>query len=283
MSGTPSSARTAGGRPYGCLTLTTDYGYEAGFVGVLHAVAFRIAPTVRVIDLDHSVPPQDVRLGALRLERFMRFAPAGVHVGVVDPGVGGSRRAVAITAGPHAFVGPDNGLLPWAADRVAPGMRVVVLDRPELWLERPSRTFDGRDVFVPVAARLASGLDLSDAGTEVDPGSLVRLTRPTARVEAEGVGELEVLQVDGFGNVQLSGDEATAAELGLRTGDPVTIAVAGGATVGASYGRAFTEVPRGGAVVLVDSDGCLALAVNCGRAEALLGAPLPRTVTIRRA
>ncbi|MGC9963210.1 MAG: SAM-dependent chlorinase/fluorinase, partial [Acidimicrobiales bacterium] len=120
--------------------MTTDYGCGAGFVGTLHAVAYRIAPRVAVIDLDHSVPPQDVRLGALRLERFLRIAPAGVHVGIVDPGVGGNRRPVAITAGDHAFVGPDNGLLPWAAEAAGDGIRVVVLDRPELWLEGRSRT-----------------------------------------------------------------------------------------------------------------------------------------------
>jgi S-adenosylmethionine hydrolase len=144
----------------------TDYGCGAGFVGTLHAVAFRIAPDVRVIDLDHSVPPQDIRLGALRLERFMAYAPPGVHVGVVDPGVGGVRRAVAITAGPHAFVGPDNGLLTWAMEATSAGdTRAVVLDRPGFWLEHPSRTFDGRDIFVPVAAHLSHGVPLDDVGT----------------------------------------------------------------------------------------------------------------------
>jgi S-adenosyl-L-methionine hydrolase (adenosine-forming) len=271
-----------GGLPrYGCITLTTDYGHGAGFVGALHAVAFRIAPDVAVIDLDHSVPPQDVRLGALRLQRFMSFVPNGVHVGVVDPGVGSTRRAVAITAGRHAFVGPDNGLLLWAAEQASPELRAVVLDRPELWLEPRSRTFDGRDVFVPVAAHLAAGVELGDAGSEVDPYSLVRLARPGARVDAGGLGELEVLQVDGFGNVQLSGDATTVSTLGLQIGDTVTVRT-GGTVVRALYAETFAEVPRGGIAVLIDSDGCLALSVNCGRADALLETPLPQTLTIQR-
>ncbi|HXY43808.1 MAG TPA: SAM-dependent chlorinase/fluorinase [Acidimicrobiales bacterium] len=284
MSGPPEAGAGAGGpRGYGCLTLTTDYGYAGGFVGSLHAVAFRMAPELRVIDLDHGVPPQDVRLGALRLERFMRLAPAGVHVGVVDPGVGGDRRPVAITAGPHAFVGPDNGLLPWAAEAAGPQLRVVVLDRPGLWLEGRSRTFDGRDVFVPVAARLACGLALDEVGTEVDPAGLLRLARPIARIRHDGLAELEVLQVDGFGNVQLSGDKATATALELAAGDPVRLAADGAPEIEAVYAQTYADVPRGRAAVLIDSDGCLALSVNCGRADTLFGARLPARVTLRRA
>lgn len=270
-------------RRYDCLTLTTDYGQGAGFVGTLHAVAFGIAPHVKVIDLDHSIPPQDVRLGALRLERFMTFAPPGVHVGVVDPGVGGSRRAIAATAGPHAFVGPDNGLLSWALDAWAdPETQVVVLDKPELWLQRPSRTFDGRDIFVPVAAHLACGSKLSDIGTAIDAGALVRLARPVARTREDGVAELEVLQVDGFGNVQTSGSGATVAGLELRVGDSVVLSARGARDAEATYGETFADVAPGRAVVLIDSDGCLALSVNCGRADALFDVGPATAVTLAR-
>jgi hypothetical protein len=256
-------------------------------VGTLHAVAFRIAPDVKVIDLDHSVPPQDVRLGALRLERFMRFAPPGVHVGVVDPGVGSARGAVAVAAGAHVFVGPDNGLLPWAAEAagradLAAPVRAVLLDRPQFWLENASRTFDGRDVFVPVAAHLASGRRLDEVGSEIDPAGLARLVRPTAVIDEDGSATLEVLQVDAFGNVQLSGDETTVGALGLHVGDPVRLHVASRAPLEAVYGETFASVARGGTVVLVDSDGCIAVSVNCGRADTLLGTPPPATVRLRR-
>lgn len=321
---------------FACVTLTTDYGHGSGFVGTLHAVAFRIAPAVRVIDLDNEIPPQDVRLGALRMERFMRVAPAGVHVGVVDPGVGGSRRPVAIEAGSHAFVGPDNGLLTWAAEACAraaggvdgaggrgetgktsaagesgeagaAGVRAVVLDRPEYWLEHRSRTFDGRDVFVPVAAHLALGATLDQVGTEIDPASLVRLERPIVRVRGHAEADVEVLQVDGFGNVQLSGDETTVTALGLRVGDRLQLSAGAGAgsscglgtyaspnhtqnpptdtrraPVEAVYAVTFSDVDEGAAAVLLDSDGCLALSVNRGRADSLLAARNAQQLTIKR-
>jgi S-adenosyl-L-methionine hydrolase (adenosine-forming) len=273
----------AGRGSYACLTLTTDYGHAGGFVGALHAVAFGFAPWLSVIDLDHSLPPQDVRLGALRLERFMAVAPAGVHVGVVDPGVGTERRGVALVAGEHAFVGPDNGLLVWAAEAAAAGGAIgaVVLDRPEHWLEHRSTTFDGRDVFVPVAAHLASGVSLDDLGSTIDPATLVRLPRPVALLERPGVAELEVLQVDGFGNVQLSGDDRAALDLGLRPGDAVLV-TAGGTEIRAAYGSTFSDVAVGEPLVLLDSDGCLALSVNHGRADILFGPRLPARVRVMR-
>jgi S-adenosylmethionine hydrolase len=264
------------------MTLTTDYGYGAGFVGALHAVAFGIAPSLSLIDLDHTVPPQGVRLGALRLERFMRIAPPGVHVGIVDPGVGGSRRAIAIEAGRHGFVGPDNGLLLWAAEATGPGLRAVVLDQEAFWLADRSRTFDGRDVFVPVAAHLARGALLADVGTEVDLATLVRLARPVARVRADGVAEVEVLQVDGFGNVQTSGDAGTVAGLGLHPGDRVAVGEGNGRRVAAIYGATFADVTVGETVMLIDSDGCLALSVNCGRADQLFGGDRVPALTISR-
>jgi S-adenosyl-L-methionine hydrolase (adenosine-forming) len=284
---------------FGCLTLTTDYGYGSGFVGTLHAVAFRIAPTLRVIDLDHDVPAHDVRLGALRLERFMRVAPSGVHVGVVDPGVGGRRRPLAIEIGEHAFVGPDNGLLVWAAEACAAagvgvdgaagmggaagmdGIRAVVLDRTDYWLAHRSRTFDGRDIFVPVAAHLARATTLDQVGTKIDPMTLVRLERPIVRVRGSTETDLEVLQVDRFGNVQLSGDSRTVTALSLRAGDRLEFSTAGSAPMPATYVTTFSDVSEGSAAVLIDSDGCLALSVNCGRADVLLDAET-RIVTIKR-
>jgi len=257
-----------------CLMLVTDYGDEGGFVGVLHAVAFGIAPGARVIDVDHSIPPQDVRLGALRLERTLRFMPPGVHVGIVDPGVGGGRRPVALAAGGgrRIFVGPDNGLLVWAVEACGGAEEAVVLDCSQYWMTPRSATFDGRDVFVPVAAHLANGVPLAGLGSAIDPDGLVRLDRPAARLLDDGAAEFEVLQVDGFGNVQLSGGAETADEMGVAIGSDVQVLVnPGGPRLVARYGRAFSDVGPGQLVLLVDSDGCLALSVNCGSAAALVG------------
>jgi len=256
-----------------CLMLLTDYGAEGGYVGVLHAVAHRIAPGARVIDVDHGIAPHDVRLGALRLERTMPYMPDGVHVAVVDPGVGSDRRGVAVVAGggSHVLVGPDNGLLAWAADACGGADDVVVLDRPEFWLTPRSSTFDGRDVFMPVGAHLATGVPVRQVGTAVDPAGLVVLSRPLVHVLGDGAVELEVLQIDRFGNLQLSGDAATAATMGLAPGDPVRVVSDDPPiTRPARFGRTFADVGEGELVLLVDSDGCLALSINRGSAATVL-------------
>ena len=272
---------------YRCLTLLTDYGQGGGFVGALHAVAFSIAPEVPVIDLDHSIPRHDVRLGSLRLARLLPYVPAGVHVGVVDPGVGTSRRPVAVAAGGRVFVGPDNGLLVRAA-LAAVAMQVpgpnepaeagspvaVVLDEERWFLSPRAATFDGRDVFVPVGAHLAAGVPLGEVGSPIPFGELVRLEDPVAELSADGrTATLEVLQVDGFGNVQLAGDAALLDALALGPGDSVVVEPGdpGGRPVYARIGRAFGDVAPGEPLVLVDSDGCVALSVNGGRADTLLG------------
>jgi S-adenosylmethionine hydrolase len=264
-----------------CVGLVTDYGYEAGFVGVLHAVALAIAPGVPVLDLDHSVPPGDIRLGALRLERLVRYVPPAVLVGVVDPGVGGGRRPVALEAASHVFVGPDNGLLCWAAQAAAGAgeVRAVVLDDERYWLPHRSRTFDGRDIFAPVAAHLAAGRDLAEVGSPIAHGSLVTIDRPLCRVEGD-IARLEILQVDGFGNVQLSGDQRVVDALGWEPGDLLEL-VPGGAV--AAYAGTFADVGAGQALVLLDSDGHLAWSINRGRGDSVLSLPPGSAVAIRRA
>ncbi len=254
---------------YDLVTFVTDYGTQGGYVGALHAVVDSIAgpsSLVRVIDLDHSIPPQDVLLGALRMERSMSYLRPGVHVGIVDPGVGTGRLGVAIEAGGRVFVGPDNGLLIFAADAAGGGERAVALERH--LLAGRSNTFDGRDVFAPVAAHLACGVDLLELGPVVDVTSLVRIGRPAVRELGAGTFELLVVQVDGFGNVQFA---AEGSLLG-RLGDHARLQRSnGGSDVIALVASTFADVPVGSPVLLVDSDGCVALSVNRGRADELLG------------
>jgi S-adenosylmethionine hydrolase len=267
---------------YGCLTLLTDYGWDGPIVGVLHAVAFGLAPQLRVIDLDHSVPVQDVRCGALRLEQALRHVPGGVHVAVVDPGVGSARRPVAIETPGRVFVGPDNGLLVWAAQRWGPFIRVTVLEEETFFLSGRSNTFDGRDVFVPVAAHIALGLPLARLGPEVDPSSLVSLAPPVARVEPDGSLVLEVVDIDHFGNLQLASGRSAVSAIGLETGDPVLVG-APSSEVEATFGRTFSDVAEGELVLLIDSDELLALSVNGGRASVVLGLGAGDLVSLRRA
>ncbi|HEX2031999.1 MAG TPA: SAM-dependent chlorinase/fluorinase, partial [Actinomycetota bacterium] len=189
----------------------TDYGLDDEFVGVCHAVMARLAPEARVIDLTHGIPPQDVMAGALALSEAVPHAPPdAVYLGVVDPGVGTERRAVAVAAGGALLVGPDNGLLLLAARALGGVERAVEIDAGRVVSGPVSATFHGRDVFAPAAARLAVSGDLRSLGGGVDPASLVSLEPDEPRV---GPGRLTttVLGIDRFGNVRLA---ARAADLG---------------------------------------------------------------------
>jgi S-adenosylmethionine hydrolase len=243
----------------------TDYGLEDAFVAVCHGVSSRIAPNARIIDITHLVPPGDIRRGAAVLAQAVPYFPPAVHVAVVDPGVGTTRRAVAVaaTAG-SVFVGPDNGLLSWAVEAAGGATAAVSLTNRALWLGEVTATFHGRDIFMPVAAHLAAGTALAAAGEEVDPASLVVLPRPVSVVSA-GMAECEVLTVDRFGNVQLSVTGADAARAGITPGALIALAWAGGA-VTVPIGVTFGDVAPGELVGCADSAGLVSIAVNGGDA-----------------
>ena len=229
------------------ITFLSDYGPGDEYVGVVEGVIAAIAPSERVIHLGHGVPAQDVRTGARRLARALPFVPAGVHLAVVDPGVGGARRAVAVRCGARWLVGPDNGLLVPAAESF--GIDEVVEVSASPWrLEPVSATFHGRDVFGPVAAHLALG-ELPD-GPRTNGDELVRLPALPA-------DKVNVVEVDGFGN--LITDAALPSSAVRIAGHDVAV------------GRTFGDVPPGGLVIYEDSAGDVAVAVNGGSAAALLG------------
>ncbi|MEV4200382.1 SAM hydrolase/SAM-dependent halogenase family protein [Micromonospora globbae] len=281
------------------ISLTTDYGLTDGFVAACHGVIARIAPAARVIDVTHLVPPADVRRGAAVLAQTVPYLPVGVHVAVVDPGVGTARRGVALATPGGLLVGPDNGLLPEAADALGGVMGAVELTNPAWLAPRVSRTFHGRDVFAPVAARLALGAPLEEAGPAVDPAELVRLPAPRVTVDAGGV-TAEVLTVDHFGNVQLAAGAEVLERLPatVRLTVPPRTADPGGAPGpavdtgrpaagehgperasaepsertgwAARRGRTFGDAPPGDLVVYVDSARQVAVAVNGGRAVDVL-------------
>src|SRR6266849_11166663 len=207
---------------YDCLTFLTDYGVEDGFVAACHGVAARISPGIRLIDITHLVPPGDVRRGAAVLAQTLPYLPPAVHVAVVDPGVGTARRGVAVAAGDSVFVGPDNGLLSWAVAAAGGAARAFSLTNRRLWLSQVTPTFHGRDIFMPVAAHLATDAELAAAGDEIDVGDLVTLPAPE-RLVRNFTAAGEVLTVDRFGNVQLTITGADAAEIGVRPGGTVFV------------------------------------------------------------
>jgi S-adenosylmethionine hydrolase len=265
------------------ITFLSDYGYEDEFAGVCRAVIARITPESRLIDLTHGVPPRDVVGGALMLVDALPHAPAGVHLAIVDPGVGSERRAVAArVAGEHRIVvGPDNGLLWPAIEALGGAVEAVDLARSPFRLEPVSATFHGRDVFAPVAARLAGGATLAEAGEAVEPGSLTRLELPGALVERDRV-VARVLHLDRFGNATLS-VRAEELEGGpLRIGQSLAVE-AGGSSSAATFARTFADVPEGAALVYEDSSRRLALAVNAGSAAEAIGLRAGDEVVLRHA
>ncbi len=269
------------GRAGGSVFLLTDYGLADEFAGVVRASVLRHAPGVPIVDLTHGVTPFDVRAGALSLVRAVPHLGPGVVLAVVDPGVGTERRAVAMSVRPgpdrdrpHHLVGPDNGLLPWAAD-VLGGVDVVV-SLPAPARARGATTFDGRDVFAPAAARLWQGVPMRDLGDELDPSCLVRLGEPRVSA-APGVLETEVQWVDRFGNVQLAAgpDDAAVAALGAE------IEVVGTVVHRARRVQAFAALSPGGLGLIVDANERLALVCDRQSAATVLRVRPGDIVTLR--
>ncbi|MGX6602612.1 SAM hydrolase/SAM-dependent halogenase family protein [Micromonosporaceae bacterium Da 78-11] len=246
---------------YGWISLTTDYGTFDGFVAACHGSIARIAPDVRVIDITHHVPPADVARGAAVLAQTAPSLPPSVHVAVVDPGVGTARRGLVLVTPNGVLVGPDNGVLIPAAEALGGIESAYELTNKDWFLGEVSRTFHGRDVFTPAAARIASGAALDDAGPPVDVSSLVRLPDPVITI-GDGWIESEVITIDRFGNVQLAAGGGALAGIGSD------LLVNG--NVRARRGATFGDVGQGDLLVYEDSAGHVAIAVNNGRAVVVL-------------
>ena len=243
---------------YDTVSFLSDYGRTDEFVGVVHSVIRALAPGVDVVDITHDVPPFDVRAGALTLARSAQYLCPGVVLAVVDPGVGSTRRAVAVEVGDGAsvLVGPDNGLLASAVAMVGGATRAVELDNTEHHLPAPGPTFDGRDVFAPAAALLCRGMELTDLGTEVDTASLLPGTLPLSRVEGDAV-HTEVLWVDHYGNAQLNLDPEDIDDLGKDFE-----LSAHGRSTSARRVVTYADIAPGGVGLIVDSYGLVALAAG---------------------
>lgn len=255
------------------VTFLTDFGTADTFAGQMKGVLLGIAPGTSVVDLTHAVPPQDVRAGAFQLWSAVEAFPEGsIHVAVVDPGVGTSRRALAIRSKRgDFFVGPDNGLLLPAVDRLGGVSQCVALTNPTYWrVAEPSATFHGRDIFAPAAGHLAVGVALSTLGTAVtDPQRSVALPQP--RLDGTDlVGE--VVHVDAFGNLLTS----------FRRGDlPKHFRVwVSGAEVKNAPHASYHAVAPGKLLAILGSAGLLEISVRDGSAAKATGAKVGDQVIV---
>ncbi len=246
------------GRRYDTISFLTDYGTADEFVGVVKAVIRDIAPHAVVIDLTHAIAPYDVRAGSLALARAVPYVPSGIVLAVVDPGVGTSRRSIAVEVadGEGVMIGPDNGLLAPAVAMAGGAGRAVVLSNVEYQLATPGATFAGRDVFAPAAAHLCNGVDLYDLGEPIDADALLPGTIPLPRDEDGGL-VAEVLWVDRFGNCQINVGPDEIADWG----DRVRL-VAGSVNRIATRAATFADLGPGTVGLVVDGSGMLAFVLD---------------------
>jgi S-adenosylmethionine hydrolase len=261
------------------ITFLSDYGYEDEFAGVCRAVISQIAPGAPLIDLTHGIARQDVRQGAMALANALPSCPPGVHLAVVDPGVGSERRAVAVAAAEgRILVGPDNGLLSRALDRLGGALDAVELSRSAFRLEPVSATFHGRDLFAPVAAHLSLGARLDEAGEAIDPSSMAALDLPTPRISDSEVTAHAVHQ-DGYGNVTLDLDASMLSGGPIKPGEPFEARAPDGRFEGL-WARTFADVNPSDILLFEDSSGALALAVSGGSAAGLMNLERDSEITL---
>lgn len=253
------------------ISLLTDYGLQDEFVGVMKSVIADMAPHVRVTDLTHGITPFDVRAGSLALARAVQYVPAGIVVAVVDPGVGSTRRAIAVevAGGKGIFLGPDNGLLASGIAMAGGADRAFELTNTDLHLHAPGATFAGRDVFAPVAAFLANGGAIEEVGREIDTASVMPGLVPVASDESHatyGNGlRAEVTWVDTFGNCQLNVGPEDVQQFG-----PVLRLVMGDDVRSARIVSHYADIDGGAIGAVIDSYGMLALSVDRGSAAEAL-------------
>jgi hypothetical protein len=260
------------------ISFLSDFGHLDEFVGVVHGVIYRLSPGSRVIDITHGIPAGDVRAGALALTRAIQFLPPGVVLAVVDPGVGTARRAIAAATEFGYFVGPDNGLLSPAVAMMGGASSINSIENPDVMIPGPGATFQGRDLFAPAAALLASGeATLDDLGPPVDPASVMPLMLPLPKVELNLVIG-EVWWVDVYGNVETNVGPDDLLVVGARPGRHVIVRI-GATEHEGTWVETFGEVGDGELAIHVDSAGLVALAVRGGRADEEMNAAPGMAVT----
>ena len=264
------------------LTFLSDLGYEDAFLGVCKGVIARIAPDVTVIDVLHLVQVQDIGQGAGVLASAVPYLPApAVHLALVDPFRTVPARGIAVrTADGSTFVAPDNGLTSQAWQVAGGVVSAHVLDDASLWLPNAARTFRARDVFSPVAARLAAGLSIENVGSAVAPDELERLEVRPPSVDDDHV-HAEVVQVDHFGNLTLNVQRSHLEAAGISLGDEVEMRC-GGKTLQVRFTLTYGEVPRGQIALCEDSFRTITIAVNQGSAATVLRARRADPLVIAR-
>jgi len=255
------------------ITLLTDFGWKDGYPGIMKGVISSIHPQAQIVDISHEIPPQHVLEGALTIGRAYPYFPADtIHVMVVDPGVGTSRRPIAARIGQYYYVCPDNGLItiPYqSAGMHQEQVEIVHLNQPQFWLPNPSTTFHGRDIFSPVAAHLALGIPLEELGIPVHDPILLDIPQPTRQNQA---WHAQIIHIDRFGNlgINLSRTQILSSRVRITIKDHIITDIS----------PTFCSHPPGSLVAIWDSSGYLSLCIVNGSAEEILSVELLDPVLI---
>lgn len=256
------------------ITLLTDFGVKDAYASAMKGVLLGICPTVTLVDISHTVIKHDVLDGAFTLSQASPYFPKGtIHLAVVDPGVGTGRRRIIIQGRHHLYIGPDNGVLSLAATKDGV-VKIFEIRNEAFMLPNSSKTFEGRDVFAPVAAHLASGVNIDEFGSEVRNFSSISISEPTKK---DRVFLGEVIHIDNFGNITTNIPENMLRDIPLRVLIEVTV---GEASKTCSFYETYNEVPKGVALLTLGSSGFLEIAVNRGSAKTLFKAKVGNRVTI---
>ena len=253
------------------ITFLTDFGLQDDLVGTCHGVIKRIAPDVEIIDITHGVPPRQVLQGALTLANALPYMPVGIHLAVVDPGVGGARRPLALRDGEgRVHVGPDNGLLIPAAEKLGGIVEARELANPAYALESVSRTFHGRDLFAPAAAHLARGVPLAELGPPIAADALARIDLPQPEIGTTRI-RASVMSIDRFGNMQLNLDRSHLERAGIVPGMRLELAL-DGERYYAVAARTFADARRGEIILYEDAYRNVSIAISDGNAAEVFDA-----------
>lgn len=260
------------------ITLTTDFGTSDAYVGTMKGVILGINPNVRVVDLTHAVPPQDIHEAAFTIYSAYRYFPKGtIHTVVVDPGVGSDRQAIVCEIDGAFFVCPDNGVLSYLLQAIDGSvehrMKAVAIQNPGYHLPEVSNTFHGRDIFAPVAAHLSRGVPLASIGPRVE--NLVQLPIPIPEVSGNTITG-QIVKIDRFGNAITNISETVLA--GEVSGYEINVQ---GVRL-THINRTYAESAVGEPLAIIGSFGVLEIAVNGGSAESRLGLKWGDVVEIQR-
>ncbi len=261
------------------ITLTTDFGISDPYVGMMKGIILAVNPAARIIDLTHSIEPQNLVQAGWAIKTAFTVFPAGtVHMIVVDPGVGTDRRIIAIETGNYIFLSPDNGVLTFVMEEIEAG-RVYHIDNQDYFLKKISRTFHGRDIFAPVSAHISTGIDIGKMGTRIHADDLVTLDISRPHITDNGRLTGSIMNIDRFGNLTTDISKELLEKIFPEI-PPERLFIQIKADEINGLSESYQSVEKNCPLAIIGSSGFLEIALNCGSAASFYQASMGDPITI---